>query len=358
MSVPFDFARSQQERQPLVSIIVPCRNEAAWIGSCLASIAASDWPKESLEVLVVDGRSDDGTGAIVSQFARRHPYVRLLENPKQIAPSAMNIALREARGAIIVRMDAHNDYPPEYVPRLVHWLQSSGADNVGGVWITRPANDTPVARAIALALSHPFGVGNARFRIGAAEPRHVDTVPFGCYRREVFDRVGVFDEELGRGQDLEFNLRLRKAGGKILLVPEIVSYYHPRDSLAKVWRMSYQNGYFNPLVMQKLGSALSLRHMIPPLFVLTLLVTGLASPWFAPAGWLLLAIAGSYLAVLLAASAAIAWKHGPRCGLMIAATFAALHFGTGLGTLHGLWHFCVLRRRGPAVNHAAAAMTR
>ena len=222
--------------RPRVSIVMPCRNEAAYIGPCLDSVLATDYPLDRMEVLVADGRSDDGTREIVERCAAQHPCVRLLDNPARITPAALNTAIRVATGDVIIRMDAHGVYPRDYVPRLVRALEETGADNVGGVVITLPADDTPSARAIALAFSHPLGVGNAYFRIGVAGPRWVDTVPFGCFRRELFDRVGMFDEEMVRNQDDEFNLRLIGHGGRILLLPDVVARYYARRSLGAVAR--------------------------------------------------------------------------------------------------------------------------
>ncbi|MEN6451593.1 MAG: glycosyltransferase family 2 protein, partial [Thermoguttaceae bacterium] len=192
---------SQTDATPRVSVIVPCRNEAAWIERCLESIAANDFPKDQMELLVLDGMSTDGTRAIIGQSAPKFPWMRLLDNPRKTAPAAMNIGIAAARGKIVVRMDAHNEYPSDYISKLVYWLEKSGADNVGGVSAVCPSNDTAAAKAIAFGCSHFLGVGNARYRIGVTKPTEVDTVPFGCYRREVFEKIGPFDEELVRNQD-------------------------------------------------------------------------------------------------------------------------------------------------------------
>ncbi len=258
------------EPQPLVTIIVPCRNEGKWIAPCLDSILANDYPRERLEVLVVDGMSSDETRSVVERRAADQPCIRLLDNAKQITPAALNIGIAAARGAVIVRMDAHVDYPADYVSSLVRLLEEKGADNVGGVCRTLPGAETAIARAIAIGMSHPVGVGNSYFRIGAASERWVDTVPFGCYRKEVFDRIGLFDEELVRNQDDEFNLRLIRSGGRILLTPNVVCRYYARDSLRKLWRMYYQYGYFKPLVVRKVKGVMTLRQLGPPLFVLCL----------------------------------------------------------------------------------------
>jgi glycosyltransferase involved in cell wall biosynthesis len=329
----------------IVSVIIPCRNEVGWIRKCLESVAANDFPKDQLETLVLDGMSDDGTSAIVAEFAAAHPWVRLLENPRQTAPAALNIGIAAARGNVIMRMDAHNEYPPDYISKLTHWLEKSGADNVGGLWVTLPSGDTAMAKAIALGCSHPFGVGNAKYRVGAVEPCEVDTVPFGCYRRDVFDRIGLFDEELVRNQDNEFNQRLRNAGGTILLIPEVVSYYHARGTLGKLWRMYYQYGYFNALVVRKIGSRINIRHWIPSLFVLALAVSGVLSPWYACMAWLFAAITAAYVIPLAVVSVVTMIRHGIPVGLSLALAFIAIHFGKGIGFLKGGLDFWILRKR-------------
>src|SRR5882672_10796984 len=191
-----------------VTVILPCRNEASHISACLDSIIASAHPPERLEVLVIDGMSDDGTREIVEQYAARYPRIRLLDNHRRIVPAGLNLGILAATGDIIMRMDGHVVYPPEYISRLVDALLADGADNVGGCLVTLPADGSPVAQAIAIAMAHPFGVGNAHFRIGAREARDVDTVAFGCFRRSLFTRIGMFDEELVRNQDDEFNHRI------------------------------------------------------------------------------------------------------------------------------------------------------
>ncbi len=331
--------------RPRVSIVMPCRNEAAYIGPCLDSVLAMDYPLDRVEVLVADGRSDDGTREIVERTAARHPCVRLLDNPARITPVALNTAIRVATGDVIIRMDAHGVYPRDYVPRLVSALEETGADNVGGVVITLPADDTPTARAIALAFSHPLGVGNAYFRIGVAGPRWVDTVPFGCFRRELFERVGMFDEELVRNQDDEFNLRVIGRGGRILLLPDVVSRYYARRSLGAVARMFYQYGYFKPLVARK-AERIMTRQLVPPLFVLSLTATAVLGIWVPAAPAAFAVIAGTYAALLLTGAALAVRKHGFRCAAALAAVFAVMHVCYGVGYLRGIVdHWSPLRRR-------------
>jgi len=331
--------------RPRVSIVMPCRNEAPYIAACLESVLATDYPLDRVELLVVDGRSDDGTREIVERYAARHSCVQLIDNPARITPTALNTAIRVAKGELIVRMDAHVIYPRDYLPRLVSALQETGADNVGGVVVTLPADDTASARAIALAFSHPLGVGNAYFRIGVSGRRWVDTVPFGCFRREVFDRIGMFDEELVRNQDDEFNLRLIRRGGRILLLPDVVSHYYARRSLGAVARMFYQYGYYKPLVARKAERVMT-RQLVPPLFVLSLAVTGVLGIWAPAARMLLAATAGAYAALVLTGAAVAARKHGVRCAAALAAVFAIMHVSYGAGYLRGIVdHWFPFRKR-------------
>ena len=330
---------------PRVSIVLPCRNEARYIGACLESILSADYPHEGMEILVVDGRSDDGTRDIVARFTAAYPNIQLLDNPRRVVPAALNIGVRAATGAVIARMDAHVVYPPNYLPRLVAALQETGADNVGGCIVTLPADPSPVAQAVAIALSHPFGVGNSYFRVGAPAPRWVDTVPFGCYRREVFDRLGEFDEELVRNQDDEFNHRLLRHGGKVLLVPDVVSYYYARGSRRMMARMYYQYGYFKPLVARKLGRVMTLRQLAPPAFVAGVFAGGLSALVWPPAGWAWGAMAAAYLLAVAVCVLPVIRQHGVRCALTLAGAFPLLHFSYGLGFLRGAWDALVARRR-------------
>jgi glycosyltransferase involved in cell wall biosynthesis len=322
--------------QPFVSIVVPCRNEETYLSRCLDSILAGDYPRDRLEVLVVNGGSSDHTAEILARYAATHEGIAALENPQGTTPAALNIGIRAAAGNIIVRMDAHVLYPPDYIRRLVAGLEESGADNVGGVLETVPAEDTPTAKAIALGISHRFGVGNSHFRIGADERREVDTVPFGCFRREVFERIGFFDEELIRNQDDEFNFRIITRGGRVLLLPDVFCRYFARRSLSQLARMYYQYGYFKPLVARKVGRVMTARQLVPALLVATLSGSAALAIWVPSARVIFALVAGSYLALVLLCSAGAARTHGLRCGAALVAVFPTLHFSYGAGFLLGI----------------------
>ena len=343
--------------RPIVTSVIPCRNEVRYIGPCLESLIRCDYPKDRLEVLVCDGMSDDGTREIVAGYATRYGFIRLVDNPERITPCAMNAGIRESRGDVIMPMGAHAVYSPSYISKLVAALEETGADNVGGVLVTLPANGRPVPRALAVGLSHPFGVGNSYFRIGAAERRLVDTVPFGCYRRAVFDRIGVFDPELVRNQDDELNARLLKRGGRIMLIPEVVSYYYARGSLGQVARMFYQYGYFKPLAAWKVGQIMTVRQLVPALFVTALAVTGALAPWSDVARLTFAAVAGVYAAAAFASAALALRQHGPRCAAALLVVFPVLHVSYGLGSIAAVLGRLVGRRR-PAHQVASVPLSR
>lgn len=255
----------------MISIICPIYNEEKYIAKCIDSILQQDYPRREMEVLFVDGMSDDQTREIVKTYSLQYSFIRLLDNPDRIVPYAMNKGILEARGDIIIRLDAHALYPNNYFSVLVKQLTALHADNVGAVCRTLPANDTSKCKAIAAALSCPFGMGNSYFRVGAKNIMKVDTVPFGCYRKDVFKRVGLYDTDLVRNQDDELNARLLKSGGSIYLLPDLVVDYFARDTLSKTGKMFYQYGLYKPLVNKKLGTPATKRQFFPVLFVLGLI---------------------------------------------------------------------------------------
>jgi glycosyltransferase involved in cell wall biosynthesis len=340
-----EFERVTSTKLIDVSVILPCRNEIKNIRSCLESVVASDFPKNQLELLVVDGQSDDGTREVVFDFSKRYPWIKIFDNIRRITPAGLNIGIQSAKGQIVMRMDAHTVYPPNYISGLVAWLIRSSADNVGGICITRPANESSKAHAIAFALSHPWGVGNAYFRIGINEPKWVDTVPFGCYRKEVFDRIGLYDEALVRNQDDEFNHRLIKRGGRILLVPEIISFYSARESLGKLWVMYYQYGYFKPLAARTIGAVMTVRQVVPSIFVISLVLSATLAPWSYLMLVLFTTIVIAYVAFDLFVSVRAAIERSVGCGVWSAVVFPILHISYGIGYLKGLLDFLVLRKK-------------
>lgn len=263
----------------MISIICPIYNEGKYIEACIRSVLEADYPQDQMELLLVDGMSTDVTRDIVHSFAQRYPFIQLLDNPNKTVPFAMNIGIKAAKGEYIIRLDAHASYPKDYFSCLLQGMQANDADNVGGICLTKPGAETVEALAIAEALSSRFGMGNSYFRIGAARDREVDTVPFGCFRRELFQEIGYFDEMLVRNQDDEFNGRIIRNGGKIVLLKDILIEYFARDKVSKTARMFYQYGLYKPLVNKKLGSPATIRQFFPAAFVSALVLPLLLAPF-------------------------------------------------------------------------------
>lgn len=324
---------------PRVTVIIPCLNEREFIGCCLDSIVANDYPKDKLEVLVVDGMSGDGTRAIVEEFTQRYSFVRMVNNPDKIKPRALNIGIQEAKGSIVIRKDAHTVYASDYISKSVKYLHEYDADNVGGVRKTLPGDESVLARAIAHSISHPFAAGNAIYRTGSKTVRWVDTVFGGCYHKKVFERIGLFDEALIRGQDREFNVRLQRVGGRILLAPDIVCYYFARDDLRDFLAWIFVGGLTPFYVSKIVGKVIfSWRNLVPLLFVLSLLSALLLSPVSPMFFGLLGTIVLVYLAFCLYFSIPIAWKEKDARFLMaMPLVFAATHIPYGIGSLVGIF---------------------
>ena len=324
-----------------VSIIVPCRNEVDRIASCVTSILQQEAPAVDFEVLVADGMSDDGTREVLRGI--HDSRLKIVDNPGLTVPTGLNAAIRVAHGHIIMRMDAHTEYAPDYLSQSLAVRRETGADNVGGPARTKATTYTQ--SVICAAYHSGFSVGGARFHNLEFEG-YVDTVPYGCWEREVFQRIGFFDEELVRNQDDEFNLRLVRSGGRIWQSPRIKSWYSPRSSLRALWRQYLQYGYWKVRVIQKHKLPASWRHLVPAAFVLAMVVLPTLGFWWQPALVLWLAIvvlygASSVTASLLAAGSQKCWKTLP----LLPVVFALYHFSYGIGFLHGVWDFLIRRRQ-------------
>lgn len=330
----------------LVSVIIPCRNEARFIGKCLDSIISGDFPKDKLEVLVVDGDSEDNTGEVVAAYVERHPFITLLSNDRRIVPAGLNAAIRRAQGEVVLRMDAHAVYASDYISQCVRSLHGTAADVVGGIWITVPGDNSVLAKVIAIVLSHPFGVGNSHFRLGLKTARQVDTVPFGCYRKSLFTKVGYFNEELVRNQDIEFNLRLKRAGGTILLLPDIVCYYYARANLTELGKQCYGNGFWVIYSRRFCKRSYSVRHLVPFTFVSALLGGLVLATFSRIALQMWLAMILVYLIASLVCSTSLAVKNKIGRLHYFLATFSVMHVAYGLGSWSGLLRLLRFRAVG------------
>jgi glycosyltransferase involved in cell wall biosynthesis len=320
---------------PRVSVIVPCRNEALFIAHCLESIVANDYPKDMLEILVVDGMSDDQTWNIVGDFAREHPEVKGLRNPQLITPAALNLGINHARGEIIVRIDAHARVAENYLRLCVEGLRKHEVDNIGGAMETLPADGGLAAKAIAASMSHLFGVGNSDFRLGTEQVVATDTVFGGCYRREVFEKIGLFNERLMRSQDMEFNQRLRKAGGRILLDPKIRCCYYASPDLKSFARHNFDDGIWAILPFAHSEVVpVRLRHLVPGAFMGVIVLSLLLGIWLEPVRFLLAAMMGIYVAASLVSSIHIAWRERDfRYACLLPLVFGIRHLAYGFGSL-------------------------
>jgi succinoglycan biosynthesis protein ExoA len=321
-----------------VSVIVPCRNEVRFIGRCLDSIRASDYPTVLLEVIVADGMSEDGTRQILARYLEADSRVRLVDNPERTTPAALNRAIEVARGAVILRLDAHAEMAPDYISKCVAALAETGAMNVGGVRIEQARDPGLFADAIVAALTCRFGVGNAHYRFRESHGGWVDTVFGGCWRREVFERVGKFNSQLERSQDIEFNQRLRRAGGRIWMQPDAVTYYFTRSRLGPFIGHNWTNGVWSalPFACSEV-TPVRPRHLAPAAFVLATLALALAAMCLSGTwSWAPVLTLGPYALANVGASIVVALRQrSVKLAALLPVAFACLHFPYGAGSVWG-----------------------
>jgi len=333
-------------KELFVSIIMPCRNEGRYIQNCFESLTQNTYPKDKQEILIVDGMSTDNTRGIIHEFMDKRSFVKLFNNEKYITPAAMNIGIKNSKGEIIIRVDAHAIYPKDYIEKLVHRVVQFDADNVGGRWIILPGGESLIAKTISVVLSCSFGVGNAYYRIGIKRPKEVDTVPFGCYKKEVFKDVGLFNENLIRNQDIELNLRIKRKGGKILLFPDIVSYYYARPSLKELFRQNFGNGFW-VIYSTRFGQMpFSKRHLVPLLFVLSMISSLILSLFFHFFIYLFVLIFGIYLVLNIFFSIQISIKNNFKYFIPAILAFYTLHLSYGIGSICGIIKLLVSKKSG------------
>lgn len=317
---------------PVVSAIVPMRNERRYIERCLASLVAQEYPRDRFEVIVVDGGSTDGSRELVESMRGEIPNLRIVENRGKHTARGLNLGLAFAQGDVIVRIDAHASVESDFLRESVAALQRSNADAVGGPIQT--VGEGGAGEAVALALVSPFGVGNAVWRYSRRE-QWTDTVPFPAYRRDVFDRIGPFAEIEG-GEDDEFHYRLRDAGGRILLTPAIHSTYYARRSYWELARQYFVYGQAKVAVLSRHPRRTRVRQLVPSAFVLALFASAIISFFGGLLVLPLAALAGSYVAASLGASFVIARRRGWRHFARLPLAFGCMHFAYGLGFLSGL----------------------
>lgn len=273
---------------PFISIIVPCYNEEKTIQHLLNSLLSQTYPLNKMEVIISDGLSTDNTLAVIESFQKKHGELKVIVTNNQLKtiPSGLNQAIRESRGDLIIRLDAHSMPIKEYVERCVSAHQNKKGDNVGGVWDIRPSENTWVADSISYAAAHPLGAGDAMYRLNA-KAGAVDTVPFGSFTKSLIDKIGGFDETLLANEDYEFNVRVRQAGGVVYLDPSIRSVYFSRGTLQKLFIQYWRYGFWKLKMLRRYPHTLRWRQALPPLFVLSLIALSVLSLWLPVAFYLL-----------------------------------------------------------------------
>lgn len=324
---------------PLVSVIIPCRNEEKTIHLVLEALFEQSFPLQNMEIVIADGLSTDGTRRAIHAFSEAHPalFMRLVDNPKQIIPTGLNTAIKASKGELIVRMDAHSLPNQDYVQRCYNAHQEGKAENVGGVWKISPQNNGWVARSIAAAAANPFAVGDAHYRF-TEKAAYVDTVPYGSYKRELFEKIGYFDESLLANEDYEFNTRIRQSGGRIWLDPAIQCTYFARATFAALAKQYWGYGFWKAQMLKRYPETLRWRQALPPAFVLGLVVLALVGfVW--PIAWPVFAIiVGLYLAVQLVPAIQISLKAGDiRLSIGVVIATLIMHFSWGTALIVGLF---------------------
>ncbi len=315
---------------PKVSVIVPCYNEQATIGLLLEAISQQSFPLKDIEVVIADGLSKDLTRQIIGSFQNEHPdlVIHIIDNHKRIIPAGLNQALEVAEGKYIIRLDAHSIPDRHYITKCIEALEDGRGDNVGGVWEIKPQVDHWMAKSIAAAASHPLGVGDAGYRLGG-NARSVDTVPFGAFERSLIQKIGSFNERLLTNEDYEFNVRVRKSGGKVWMDPKIRSIYYARPTLSALARQYSRYGYWKAQMLRENLNTIRWRQLLPPLLVLSIIILMLGSLLFSFLQLLLLVELGLYAFTLLLA--------GVHTGIKTGYMPFFLGVPIAMGTMHLVW---------------------
>jgi len=349
--------RIENQKISFVSIIVPVRNEEIYIGECLESLSNQTYSKDKMEILILDGMSEDRTRKIVNRYIllvnqkmedrklsnkneknRSSLIIRLINNPKMNRAAALNIGIKEAEGDVIIRIDARTRIPPNYIEKCVKTLHETGADNVGGVQkpiihsIPSSKRQLMTQETIGIVLSHPFGIGNAQFRLGK-KSGYVDTVYLGCFRREVFNKVGLFDEDAPViSEDADINQRIRDAGGKIYLNKNITAYYYPRDNFKDLWKLYFRYGGAKAGNFIKRKKLTAIRQIVPPSFLFSIIILILLSFLTRYALYLLIFIISSYFILNCIVSLSLCFKRKKLLLFpFLLSSFPILHFSWALG---------------------------
>ena len=318
-----------------VSVIIPCYNEEKRILSLLEAIKTQTYPLNLLEIVISDGQSTDQTIKIIREFIRENKGLNIIvvDNPKRIIPSALNLGIQASHGEIIIRLDAHSNPHEEYIQRCVEILEDGLADNVGGIWEIRPGEKTWIASSIAKAATLPIAVGDALYR-HTTKPGYVETVPFGAFKREVLALIGFFNENLLTNEDYEFNTRIALNGGRIWLDPRIRSIYYARSTIIDLAKQYWRYGYWKWKMLQLYPKTIRWRQALPPLFISSLIILSISSLflnwlWYLPAVEIIM-----YLTIIIATGIVIGTRERkPEFIVGIPPAIIAMHFSWGTGFL-------------------------
>lgn len=337
--------------QKKISLIIACRNEEKYIGRAIDSLLKQDYPKQLTELLIIDGRSEDNTLKIVNKYQQLYPFIKTLDNPIKVATHAFNIGIQNASGDFIFLIGSHCEYPPNYISKLVSSSESFNANVVGGILFTDIKNQNVVSNSIKKVLSNKYGVGNATFRTGASTIKEVDTVAYGCYQRNMFEKYGLFNEQLIRNQDIEFNKRIVNNGGKIILVPNVIVTYYARERLRDIAGNNFQNGYWNPLTVFYTNSfkSISLRHYAPMMFIIFILIFSILS--FVSFYFSLALTTIILLYFIIIAIVSYKLNDSGTSWIQLFKTFIAIHFSYGAGSLAGVFKVLKLKIRQRKLNN-------
>ena len=324
---------SETQEEIVVSVVMPVYNEEKYIENCIISLLEQDYPQKNMEWIFVDGGSGDETKTIIKNYKNKYKHlIKVYDNPNKTVPYAMNIGIKESVGKYIIRLDAHSEYSNNYISKCVYYLETKDADNVGGVAETKSSGN--VGNAIALVLSSKFGVGNSQFRT-KGKSGYVDTVPFGAFKREVFQKYGGYDERLTRNQDNEMNYRIRKNGGKIYMAEDIKLSYYCRDSIKGIVDMAIKNGKWNVITMKICPGSMGLRHFIPLLFLISLISIPIISLLFPEIWYMFFFEIGLYVVLDLIFS--IRAVSSIRHLSLLVILFPVFHISYGWGSMMGLF---------------------
>lgn len=313
-----------------VSVVIPALNEARRLPEVLAALAVQTHPPA--EVIVVDGGSTDGTPNVVRTWAAAHPQlpVRLLPNLQRHIPHALNLGIATAQGEVIVRLDGHSRPAPDYLEQCLRVLRETGAEIVGGAWTIRPGAASPVAEAIALAVGSPLGAGDALYRLPGSRAQAVDTVPFGCFRRELWQRLGGYNEALLTNEDYEFATRVRQSGGRVWFDPRLRCEYFARPTFAELARQYWRYGWWKAQMLRCYPRSLRWRQAVPILWSALGLLLWVASPWL-PIGWLAVSLWAVYGTALAAAALQQTGLRRLRLCALLMLAYLIIHFVWGWG---------------------------